>query len=547
MSRTLLRDPLLNKDLAFTQQERDQLTLHGFLPINQVSLEEQCERAYLQFSVKPTPIEKHIYLRNLQDTNEVLFYALITHHIEEMLPIVYTPVVGEGCIQFSHIYRHPRGLFVGYPLKNKIKTLFDHRCYDGVKAIVVTDGERILGLGDQGANGMGIPIGKLSLYTACAGIHPAHTLPVMLDVGTNNPKNLGDPLYVGWHHERIRGAEYEAFIEEFVNVVIERFPHILLQWEDFAQQQANPILQTYRHKLCTFNDDIQGTAAVVAGTLFAAIQATGTSLKEQRIAVLGAGSAGCGISSLIHAAMKEEGLNDTEAYDRFFLIDQKGLLREEEKNLLNFQRPFAKNRNTYSQWKLENPSLITLSDVIHNVHPTILIGVSGQCHVFTETLIKDMHTYVDRPIIFPLSNPNSHAEAAPQDLLDWTQGKAIIGTGSPFPPVTVKGATRIVDQINNVYIFPGMGLGLIASQAKEVTDRMFMIAAKTLAANSPSKQNKNANLLPSLRDIRKVSFDIGLAVAQEALREGLSPIKNEKTLEEHVHKQVWEPKYTENG
>lgn len=541
--RGLLRDPLKNKDLAFTQEERDHLRLHGFLPAHEVNLDEQCKRAYQQLLKKDNDLEKHIFLRNLQDTNEVLFYALLTRHIDEMMPLVYTPVVGAGCIHFSHIYRHPRGLFVSYPIQDKMEDLFNHTCYDGVKAIVVTDGERILGLGDQGANGMGIPIGKLSLYTACAGIHPAQTLPITLDVGTNNLQNLNDPLYVGWHHERIRGADYDAFIDQFVQVVMKRFPHVLLQWEDFAQQNANPILSRYRDKLCTFNDDIQGTAAVAVGTLLAAVQITGVPLKAQRIAVLGGGSAGCGISSLILTAMQEEGLSEQEARDRFFIIDRNGLLCEEQTDLLPFQKPFAKARSSYSQWQLNNPNQISLQDVIHHAHPTVLIGVSGVANAFTESIIKEMAKHVDRPIIFPLSNPTSHAEATPINLLAWTANKAIIGTGSPFAPVSINGKLHAIDQTNNSYIFPGMGLGLIASKAARVTDKMFMIAAKTLASTSPAATNKQGNLLPKLTDIRAVSLKIAENIAIEAFKEGLTPYKSEEAILESVKKHVWEPAY----
>src|SRR3990167_3072419 len=541
--RRLILYPLLNKDLAFSQQERDAFRLHGFLPVHEATLEEQCTRAYQQFKVKDSDLEKHIFLRSLQDTNEVLFYNLLINHIEEMLPIVYTPTVGAGCIQFSHIYRHPRGLFISYPLKDKMQNLFHHTCYDRVKVIVVTDGERILGLGDQGANGMGISIGKLSLYSACAGIHPAYTLPIMLDVGTNNQEHLHDPLYIGWHHERIRGQEYDDFVEQFVKTVMKRFPHVLLQWEDFAQQNANPILARYRNKLCTFNDDIQGTAAVAVGTLLAAVKITGTPLKDQRIVVFGGGSAGCGISSLVKGAMQEEGLSEQKALENFFIVDKQGLLSHDQTNLLNFQQPFARLRNTYATWKLTNPNCITLKDVIHNVKPTVLIGVSGVAEAFNEELIKEMARHVTRPIIFPLSNPTSHAEATPTQLLAWTNSKAIISTGSPFAPVSIGGKSRIIDQTNNSYIFPGLGLGLIASQSSSVTDKMFMLAAKTLASLSPSAKNKNASLLPMIKDIREVSIKIAQTIALEALSSGLSHFKDKKSLFKAVANNCWQPKY----
>ncbi|MCX7116094.1 MAG: NAD-dependent malic enzyme [Gammaproteobacteria bacterium] len=542
--RAILRNPLKNKDIAFTQQERDKLGLHGLLPAHESTLEEQCRRAHDQILKKDTDLEKHIYLRVLQDTNEVLFYALLTRHIEEMMPLVYTPTVGAGCVYFSHIYRHPRGLFLSYPLKDRMKEFFAHPSYDSIKTIVVTDGERILGLGDQGANGMGIPIGKLSLYTACAGIHPATTLPIMLDVGTNNPKHLADPLYIGWHHERIQGKAYDDFIDQFVTTIKERFPHVLLQWEDFAQQNANPILARYRDQLCTFNDDIQGTAAVTTGTLLAAINVTQLPLTEQRIAVLGAGSAGCGISSMMMRAMCEQGLTEAQARERFFLIDRGGVLQDTQPHLFPFQQPFAKSANTFSTWKLSDPNHVSLEDVIRNIHPTVLIGVSGQASVFTEPLIKDMAAHVKRPVIFPLSNPTSHCEATPHDLLTWTQGRAIIGTGSPFAPVKYGDETFSIAQTNNAYIFPGLGLGALAAKASRVSDSMFMAAATTLAEMSPAKLDPKAPLLPRLNTIREVSKQIAFAVAKAAFKEGLSVYQKESELEAAVEKFIWEPVYT---
>jgi malate dehydrogenase (oxaloacetate-decarboxylating) len=541
--RMLLRDPLKNKDVAFTFAERDKLKLHGFLPAHESNINEQCIRAYHQLQKKESDIEKHIFLRNLQDTNEVLFYALITRHIEEMLPLVYTPVVGDGCLQFSHIYRHPRGLFVSYPLQDRMEELFAHPCFDHVRVIVVTDGERILGLGDQGANGMGIPIGKLSLYTACAGIHPNQTLPVMLDVGTNNAKILNEPLYIGWHHERIRGAEYDQFIEKFVTTVEKRFPHVLLQWEDFAQQNANPILAQYRDRLCTFNDDIQGTAAVAVGTLLAAIQVTGIPLQEQKIAILGGGSAGCGISHLIVQAMQEAGLSDQAARERIYIVDRLGLLRNEQKDLQSFQKPFVKSQKDYGSWDIQDPKFISLFDVVKNYQPTVLIGVSGVAHAFKQNIIEEMAKHVERPIIFPLSNPTSHAEATPEQLSQWTHGRAIIGTGSPFPPLSLNGTLRTVDQTNNAYIFPGLGLGLIAAKARHVTDKMLMLAARTLAENSPAAINRNAPLLPTFNDIRHVSLKIAETVALEAFHTGLTPYEDQSSLIQSIKDHVWEPHY----
>lgn len=539
----LMKSSLLNKGMAFTPEEREAFNLLGLLPPHVGDLQTQRERSYLAFKSKPTNIEKYIYLRDLQDSNETLFYSLITHHIEELLPIVYTPTVGLGCQQFSHLYRRPRGLFIAYPYRDKIDTILANPRFDKVKAIVVSDGERILGLGDQGAGGMGIPIGKLALYTACAGLHPSATLPIFLDTGTNNAELRDDPLYIGWRHERMRGKEYDEFIHTFVTAIKKRFPHVLLQWEDFAQLNAAPILERYRNELCTFNDDIQGTAAVAAGTLFAAIRVTGMPLTEQRIVVVGAGSAGCGISNLILKAMMTEGCTEAEARKKFFLIDRDGLLTEEMRNLLPFQKPFAKSKAELAVWSYQNPNDITLLEVVKKVRPTLLIGVSGQPGIFTENIVREMAAHVERPIIFPLSNPTSRCEAVPADLMQWTNGKAVIGTGSPFEPVIKNGKPFRVDQTNNSYIFPGMGLGLISVKAKRVTDAMFMAAAKALAETSPTKYNRDANLLAPLSEIREVSLQVAIAVAKEAIATGLAGFVPNQPLNEHIKDYMWTPAY----
>lgn len=538
----LISTPLLNKGMAFDESERDAFHLHGLIPCHNATLEEQRQRSYETFKSKATDIEKYIYLRDLQDSNETLFASLLVEHVTELMPIVYTPVVGEGCQRFSHAYRRPRGLFIAYPHKDRIDEILANPSFDRIKAIVVSDGERILGLGDQGAGGMGIPIGKLSLYSACAGIHPEATLPILLDTGTNNPNLISDPLYIGWKHERIRGQEYDDFIDAFVKAIKKRFPHVLLQWEDFAQQNANPILEKYRDELCTFNDDIQGTAAVATGTLLSAVQVTKAPLRDHRIVVLGGGAAGCGISTLLMHAMVDDGLSEEEARSRFFIVDRNGLLTEKTTGLLPFQKSFLQPMKTISQWACANSDNISLLDVVKNVHPTVLIGVSGQAGIFTEEIIREMASHVDRPIIFPLSNPTNHCEAIPQDLLAWTDGRAVIGTGSPFF-VTKNGQSVRVDQTNNAYIFPGMGLGLIAVKAKKVTDKMFMVAAKALANCSPAKADPQANLLPPLLNIREVSLQVALAVAKEAVASGLSEAMSDAEVEEKVRAHVWEPVY----
>jgi malate dehydrogenase (oxaloacetate-decarboxylating) len=539
----LLSNPLLNKGTAFTHQERIDLSLTGLIPHNESNLIVQRARSYETFQNKGSDIEKYIYLRDLQDSNETLFYSLLREHIAELMPIVYTPVVGLGCERFSHIYRRPRGLFISYPDRNQIDKIFLHPRFNRVKTIVVSDGERILGLGDQGAGGMGIPIGKLALYCACAGIHPSATLPILLDTGTNNPALLADPLYIGWHHERIRGDEYAEFIELFIQAIKKRFPKVLLQWEDFAQLNATPLLDKYRDQLCTFNDDIQGTAAVAAGTLFAAIRVTGVPITQQRIVVTGAGSAGCGISNLLLAAMIEEGLSEEEARKHFYLVDRDGLLMDTMQNLMPFQKPFAQAKNNLQNWQLDNASIISLKDVVHNAKPTLLIGVSGQPGVFTEELIRDMASNVKRPIIFPLSNPTTRSEATPADLMKWTDERAIIGTGSPFGNITKGGKTVRVDQTNNCYIFPGIGLGIIAVKATRVTDKMFMAAAKALADCSPVNSDPEANLLPPLMHIRDVSLQVAIAVAKEAIKAGIAKYDEIEPLEARIARMMWATEY----
>lgn len=538
----LLFNPLLNKGMAFTQEERDEFNLRGIIPPLETSLQTQVLRSYAFYQSKTTPLEKYIYLRDLQDSNETLFYRLLLDHIEEMIPIVYTPTVGLGCQRYSHIYRRPRGVIISYPDRKSISKILANPRFKQTKIIVVSDGERILGLGDQGAGGMGIPIGKLSLYSACAGIHPAYTLPILLDTGTNNKTLLNDPMYIGWRHERIKDPEYSDFIATFVEVVKKQFPHVVLQWEDFAQHHANPILETFKDQLCTFNDDIQGTAAVAAGTLLAAIHVTGIPLAEQRIVVAGAGSAGCGISTLIKKTMMEKGLSQEEARAHFYLVDREGLLLENTQDLLSFQKPFATPLTQVANWELENPNQISFKDVIRNVRPTLLIGVSGQTGIFTEEIVRYIAKHVERPIIFPLSNPTEKAEAHPQDLLNWTEGAAIISTGSPFENIIKNGELVRIDQTNNSYIFPGLGLGLIAVKSKRVNDKMLLSAAQTLAQCSPAKNNKNANLLPPLTQIRDVSFKIAHAVANEALEGGLVDFEP-PNLQKAILDEMWDPQY----
>jgi malate dehydrogenase (oxaloacetate-decarboxylating) len=464
-------------------------------------------------------------------------------NLEEVLPLVYTPTIGAGCQQFSRLFRKPRGLFLSLPHKKRLKKILANPHFDRVEAIVVTDGERILGLGDQGAGGMGIPIGKLALYTACGGIHPATTLPIMLDVGTDNPECLADPLYVGWRHERVRGPEYDDFVETFVNAVAERWPHVLLQWEDFAKNNATRLLDRYRDRLCTFNDDIQGTAAVATGTLMSASNITKVPLTEQRIVVLGAGSAGCGIAALIQKAMMDAGLQQRDAAGRFFMVDRDGLLVEGMDDIASYQKPFAQKKSVAGGWKLDHPDKVALLDVVRNTRPSVLIGVSGQPGAFSEPVVRAMAEHNERPVIFPLSNPTSRAEATPEDLEIWTDGRAVMGTGSPFPPLMRGGIKFKVDQTNNSYIFPGVGLGVIAVKARRVTDTMFMAAAKALADVSPARTNPNGNLLPPVTSLRDVSAAVAMAVALQAHNEGLAEGINADEIEGLIRAHIWTPRY----
>jgi malate dehydrogenase (oxaloacetate-decarboxylating) len=539
----LLNDPLLNKGTGFSDDERDAFDLHGLLPPRVTPLDMQVKRRLAAFRGQTTDLHKYVFLRGLQDTNETLFYALLTRNIEEMMPIVYTPTVGLGCELFSHIFRKPRGLFLSLQHKDDIRRILGHRRFDRVETVVVSDGERILGLGDQGAGGMGIPIGKLSLYTACAGLHPSTTLPVLLDVGTDNQERLADPLYVGWQHERVRGAEYDALVETFVEAVSERWPHVLLHWEDFAIGNANRLLARYRDRLCTFNDDIQGTAAIAVGTLLSAINVTGLPLERQRVVVLGAGSAGTGICALLSRAMVEAGASAAQVRGQFYLVDREGLLVEGMAGLQPFQAPFAQPRDAVGGWMLQSPPRIGLADVVANAHPTVLIGTSGQAHAFSEHVIRAMARHVPRPIIFPLSNPTERSEATPQDLLAWTDGHAVIGTGSPFPPIRRNGAEFRVDQTNNAYVYPGVGLGAIAVQARRVSDGMFLAAARAVAELSPARRDPVANLLPPLVDLREISFRVAVAVGKQAIAEGLAEARAEADVAAAVRTKMWEPVY----
>lgn len=539
---TLLELPLLNKGSAFSEEERAQFNLYGLIPQIIESIEEQSQRSYQQFTAFHDAINQHIYLRNIQDTNETLFYHLIENHLSEMMPVIYTPTVGEACQRFSDIYRRHRGTFISYPDSEHIDAILHNVNKKNVKVIVITDGERILGLGDQGIGGMGIPIGKLSLYTACGGISPAYTLPITLDVGTNNQQLLNDPLYMGWKQPRISGDEYYQFVDKVIAAIKRRWPKALIQFEDFAQNNAMPLLQKYRDQLCCFNDDIQGTAAVSVGSLIAASRAAGKQLKDQTIAFLGAGSAGCGIAEQIIAQMVFEGLTDAEARRRVLMVDRFGLITENQPNLLNFQRNLAQKPAHVSSWADAN-GVISLLDVVQNAKPTVLIGVSGQPGLFTEEVIRTLATNCPRPIVMPLSNPTSRVEAVPSDILNWTEGRALIATGSPFAPVNYQGKLYSIAQCNNSYIFPGIGLGVLAAGATRVTDSMLMASSNALADCSPKLKDIDADLLPDINHIQHVSKVIAFKVAKAAMQAGVAPVVSDALLNQAIEQNFWKPEY----
>ena len=529
----LLDNPLLNKGSAFPEDERREFGLLGLLPLHCSTIEEQLARTYENYRRKESDLERYVFLTALQDRNETLFYRLLEEHVSEMMPVIYTPTVGDGCRQYSHVFRRPRGLYISYPYRHEIPALLANAPSEEIEVIVVTDGERILGLGDLGVGGMGIPIGKLSLYSVCAGIHPAATLPIMLDVGTDNPELLDDPLYLGWRHRRVRGQEYDDFVEAFVEAVKQKFPRVLLQWEDFSKQNAARLLERYRDRLCTFNDDIQGTGAVTVAGLLAAMKLLGATLSEQRIVILGAGSSAIGICDQIVAAMVQAGDTEQDAKRNLWLVDSKGLVHEGRSNLESSKQKYARPATSIG---------LNFVDVVNNVRPTILIGTSGQQGAFSEDIVREMARHVARPVIFPLSNPTSKSEATPSDLLNWTGGRALIATGSPFPAVTHNGRLIKIGQCNNAFIFPGVGLGVIAARARRVTDGMFSAAARVLSEFSPALSDPDGPLFPPLEVVQQVSYRVALAVGTEAVQSGLTSLSLD-SLERAITDKMWSPQY----
>ena len=537
----LLFDALWTKGTAYTQAERREFGLLGLLPIAEKTLDQQVEHCWNEFSTRRDGLDKHIYLRALQDRNEVLFYRVLSDHISETMPIVYTPTVGEACQRFSEIYRRPRGLFVSYPDRENLREVLRNRPLHGIDVIVVTDGQRILGLGDQGIGGMGIPIGKLSLYTLIGGIDPARTLPIVLDVGTDNVELLEDPQYLGWRHRRIGDDEYYAFIDDFVNTVAEELPDVLLQWEDFATAHAQPILERYRDRLLTFNDDIQGTAAVTLGALHGAATVAGRPLSQQQVVMLGAGSAGIGVLEMVHRQMVTEGLSAQEASARIWVVDVVGLLTDDRTDLSVGQRKFAQPAGRVADWGLSGPA--QLADVVHHVDAGVLLGLSTAAGAFTEEIVRELAGKTERPIIFPLSNPTSRAEAHPAELDAWTDGRALIATGSPFAPLHRDGVERPISQCNNAYIFPAMGLAVTAAQATRVTDEMMRSAAAALGDASPALTDPTRPLLPAWSDIPEIAVRIARAVAVQAVADGVAPKRSPEQLAARIADVRWTPVY----
>lgn len=528
-----LHNPLYNHGTAFTESERDAYKLRGLLPPRVFSPEEQARRSLENYRKKPSDLEKYIYLIGLEDRNETLFYRLVMDNLEEMMPIIYTPTVGKACQEYAHIFRRPRGLYISANDKGRVAEVLANWPHDDVEVIVVTDGERILGLGDLGANGMGIPVGKLSLYTACAGINPAKTLPITLDVGTENGQFLADPLYIGLQQRRLRGEAFDELVDEFMTAVFQRYPNIMVQFEDFANLNAFRLLHKYRDQYCTFNDDIQGTASVTLAGIYSALRLTGGKLSEQKLLFLGAGEAGIGIADLIVSAMMDEGLTAEEARLRCWFVDSRGLVESSRTDLAEHKRPYAHDHAPQKD----------LLAAVQALEPTAIIGVSGRGGMFTQPIVEAMAALNEQPIVFALSNPTANSECTAEEAYRWSGGQAIFASGSPFDPVTFNGKTYVPGQGNNSYIFPGVGLGVVAVKARHVTDEMFMAAARTLASLVTEDDLAQGRVYPSLQRIREVSAAIGTAVAEVAYAKNLARIERPDNLAQFIEAQMYQPVY----
>jgi malate dehydrogenase (oxaloacetate-decarboxylating) len=518
----LLQSAFLNKSTAFSRAERIALELNGLLPYKEETIEMQIDRSYSQIKKKNSNIEKYIYLNKLHDNNTTLFYALASKYLEEIMPLIYTPTVGDAVERFSHIIRQPQGFFLSYKERDHMDNVFKKISKKEIDFIIVTDGEAVLGIGDQGIGGIDISIGKLMVYIICSGINPARVLPIQLDVGTNNKILLNDPMYLGWKHERLKGEEYDSFIEQFVQNVKTHFPQVYLHWEDFGRDNARRILNKYRKDMCTFNDDIQGTGIVAAANLIASVKSSKSDIKEQRVIMFGAGTAGCGIADQICSVIQDSGLSLEEARSRIYLIDRDGLVTNKFSGVPFFQEPYIKDIKQTESWKVKNPSNITLLETIKGIKPTMLIGCSAVFGAFNEEIVKEMAKYVEYPVIMPLSNPNSKSEAEPKDIIEWTKGKAIVAAGSPYDPVKYNGKTYRISQANNAFIFPGLGMGAIAVKSKLMTSNMINAACYALSELSPRLKDSTAPLLPPISDIRKVSEFVSRRVAKQAIEDGVA-------------------------
>jgi len=535
--REILRNPLLNKGTAFTEDERESLGLNGFLPTHVSTMEEQLERRYVNFSSKYSRVAKYEFLADLQNRNEILFYRLALEHVTEMLPFVYTPTVGDVSLLYSLQYNQSRGLFIPFNKQDHIEEILSNCGQKDVQVIVVTDGGRILGLGDVGVGGMVIPVGKIALYTIFGGIHPSKGLPIMLDVGTDNENLLTDPLYIGIKQKRITGEQYNIFLDKFVKAVKKVFPNALLQWEDFPREHANSLLEKYQNEICSFNDDIQGTAAVTLAGLLAAINKKKSNLLNEKIVIFGAGSAGIGIANIIVDYAKHIGLSESEAISKIYILDRRGLIHEAIPNLRTEQQRYARSTKEIDFWNTKDEK-ITLSEVVEQGQITVLIGVSTKKNAFDKKIIKQMLQNTSTPIVFPLSNPNSKSEAEPEDLFKWTKGNVIVATGSPYSAVEWKKTTHFIPQCNNVYIFPAIGLAQAALKIKKITNKQFIVAGEALSKRAPPF------LFPPLSRLREVIREIAIEVAQVAIEEGVAetPTIN---LEQQIDNTMWFPAYPE--
>jgi malate dehydrogenase (oxaloacetate-decarboxylating) len=539
----VLAHALLNRGTAFTDEERRVLRLTGLLPSGVSTMDAQVRRTYAQYKRMPDNLSKNVYLQNLRIRNEILFFRLLSDYIDEMLPVVYTPTIGLAIERFSHEFRRPRGVYLTIEHPEDIETAFQNYGLgaDDVDLIVATDSEGILGIGDWGVGGIEISIGKLAVYTAAAGIHPRRVIPVVLDVGTDNPALLNDDMYLGYRHARVRGERYDEFIDTYVTVATKMFPNVMLHWEDFGVSNARRILNKYADEYCTFNDDMQGTAAVVLAAAFAAVRASGTRMRDQTVVIHGAGTAGIGIADVMRDVMVNEGLSRDEATRRFYALDRRGLITSDRANAVrDFQLPYMRPIEEVRSWTTSGNE-ITLADVVANAHPTMLIGTSTQAGAFTERMVRTMAQHVERPIIMPLSNPTSRSEAQPADLILWTDGRALIATGSPFPPVPYGNRTYHIAQANNALIFPGLGLGVIISRARRVSDGMLAASANALAELSDASTPGSA-LLPPVDKLRMVSASVAVGVAQAAEREGLAQVELQDPVQQ-VHEAMWRPVY----